>query len=95
MQVICKCLASLGECKFSYKRFWIKQKTNLQKIEKASRKSRKRKTATYKEEDISHSSDLDSSTEEEAEVSRCEHDLFSEKVIWFLIWFLQNVLILF
>jgi hypothetical protein len=40
----------------------------MQKVEKASRKSRKRKTATYKEDEISHSSDLDSSTDEEAEV---------------------------
>ena len=44
------------------------QRKNLQKIEKASRKSRKRKTATYKEEEISHSSDLDSTTDDEAEV---------------------------
>lgn len=44
------------------------QKRQQQKVEKASRKSRKRKTTSYKEEDISHSSDLDSSTDEEAEV---------------------------
>lgn len=44
------------------------QKRQQQKVEKASRKSRKRKTASYKEDDISHSSDLDSSTDEEAEV---------------------------
>lgn len=45
------------------------QKKQQQKVEKASRKSRKRKTASYKEEEISHSSDLDSSTDEEAAVN--------------------------
>jgi hypothetical protein len=45
------------------------QKKQQQKVEKASRKSRKRKTASYKEEEISHSSDLDSSTDEETAVT--------------------------
>jgi hypothetical protein len=63
------------------------QRKNMQKVEKASRKSRKRKTATYKEDEISHSSDLDSSTDEEAEVCSfwCIHSnleaLFSRVLI--------------
>jgi hypothetical protein len=50
----------------------------MQRIAKASRKSRKRKTATYKEEEISHSSDLDSSTDEEAEVCHVENSVFTD-----------------
>ncbi|EKX51227.1 hypothetical protein GUITHDRAFT_66145, partial [Guillardia theta CCMP2712] len=40
------------------------RKKELERAEKASRKSRMRKTASYKEEDISHSSDVDSSDED-------------------------------
>eukprot|EP00961_Rhodomonas_salina_P176763 2382758-Rhodomonas_salina.10 len=53
--------------------WWCREKET--RVEKASRKSRKRKTATYKEDNVSHSSDLDSTTDEEAALVPALHPL--------------------